>query len=257
MFLWTLAYLAILAVIVQLSSNIQPSPNSWRPSAVSLIYRQVAAVASFLPIALLLATGLGGGRRPVPGVGLALVALLVGFPLLGWGVPTANRAFLDANPVQESYTTGSERVRTVRQLRPGEGLRMAMEPGPRFEIGTAPQPFINDLTVVQLGAKVARGPEDNGWSAVRYLSFFGAYLAMCALAPLLASVLWRRTALVRYGVVLVTAVMLFRPPAFARLGSEFSVVLWLGAFWIPVAWMALCLIAVARRDTRFQIANNQ
>jgi hypothetical protein len=134
---------------------------------------------------------------------------------------------------------------------------MAMEPGPRFEIGTAPQPFINDLTVVQLGAKVARGPEDNGWSAVRYLSFFGAYLAMCALAPLLASVLWRRTALVRYGVVLVTAVMLFRPPAFARLGGEFSVVLWLGAFWIPVAWMLLCLTVTGHKTARPQITNSQ
>ena len=111
-----------------------------------------------------------------------------------------------------------------------------------------PRPFSNDLTVVQLGVKVAGGPGGNGWSAMRYLSFFGAYLATCALAPLLASALRRPTAVVRYGVIVVTVVLLFRPPTFARLGGEFSVVMWLGAFWIPVIWMTMCLIAVARRD---------
>jgi hypothetical protein len=122
---------------------------------------------------------------------------------------------------------------------------------------SAPSPFSNDLTLTQLGVKIANGPGGNGWAAIRWLSFFGAYLAICALAPVLASALRRRTALVRYVAVLVTAALLFRPPTFARLGGEFSVVLWLGSFWLPVAWMALCLIAVARRDTGFQIANNQ
>ncbi len=241
MFLWTLAYLAIMAVIVQLS------PNIWKLSPTSRIYAQVAVVASFLPIALLLATGFGGRRRPVPGVGLALVGLLIGFPLLGWGVPMANRAFLDANPARSSYPDHPERGEELRPWKPGDGLSMAMEWHYYSEV-RSPHPFSNDLTVVQLGEKLASGPEANGWNAMRYLSFFGAYLATCVLAPLLASVLRRRTALARYGVILVTAALLFRPPDFRSFDGEFSVVLWLGAFWIPAIWMTICLLAAAHRE---------
>ena len=239
--LWTAGYLVMMAVVVQLS------PSILTISATSRIYTQVAVVASFLPIALLLATALGGKRRPVPGLGLALIALFVGFPLLGWGVPMANRAFLDANPRRSYYPDHPERGEQLHPWKPGDGLSMAME-WHYFSVSSTPRPFSNDLTLVQLGAKVAHGPQANGWSAMRYLSFFVAYLVTCALAPLLASVLRRRTALVRYGAVLVTAILLFRPPAFERLGGEFSVVLWLGAFWIPVIWMTTCLIAAARRE---------
>jgi hypothetical protein len=162
----------------------------------------------------------------LPALGAALIALVIGAPLLGWAVPSAGRQFMEASTGVQSPP-----------YKVGDGLRLL----PTANL------FVNDLTVTQLAARVVAGPQAGGWNAIRWLSYFGAYLATCALAPLLASVLRRRSALVRYGAILVTAVLLFRPPAFARLGGEFSVVLWLGAFWIPVMWMTICLIAAARR----------
>lgn len=241
--LWTVAYLAIAPVIVQLSPD---SPNILKLSAISRLYTQLAMVAFFFPIALMLATGLGGKRGPVPGLGIALVALLIGFPLLGWGVPIANRAFLDANPARWTFPDHPERGEEVRPWKPGDGLMMAMEWPYSAAPPRSPAPFGNDLTLGQLRGKVLNGPDKGGWAAVAWLSFFAAYLVTCALAPVLASVLRRHAALVRYGVLLITAGLLFRPYALAKLGGEFSVVMWLGAFWIPVIWMGLCLIVAAR-----------
>jgi hypothetical protein len=252
--LWTVAYLAIVTAIVQLSPD---SSNILRPATFSRIYAQVALVASFFPIALIFATGLGGNRRAVPSLGIALVALLIGFPLLGWGAPIANRAFLDANPARWTYPDHPERGEEVRPWKPGDGLMMSMEWPYSAAPPRSPAPFGNDLTLGQLRGKVLNGPDRGGWAAVAWLSFFAAYLVTCVLAPVLASVLRRRAALVRYGVLLITAVILFRPYALAKLAGEFSVVMWLCAYWIPVAWMCLLIVATARRDPGLQATNNQ
>ena len=256
--LWTvaylLAYLAIVTVIVQLSPSIQFSPSMTKLSVMSLVYGQVPLIASFLPTALLLATGLGGKRQPVPGLGTALVALVISFPLLGWGVPIANRAFLDANPALVTYPNHPDRTQELRPWKPGEGLGMAM--GMRsqyFDLHShSPRPFGNDLTLGELRRTVASGPAKGGWAALAWLSFFGAYLATCVLAPVLASALRRLTALMKYCIVFVTVALLLTLltlPVLTSLVGEFSVVMWLGAYWIPVTWMCLCLIAVTRRSS--------
>ena len=243
--LWTVAYLAIVTLIVQLTPD---SPSILKLSAISRLYTQMAVVASFFPIALMLATGLGGKRRPVPGLGIALVALLIGFPLLGWGLPIANRAFLDANPARWTFPDHPERGEEVKPWKRGDGLMMSMEWPYSATPPHSPNPFGNDLTLGQLRGKVANGPDKGGWAAVAWFSFFAAYLVTCVLAPVLASVLRRRPPLVRYGVLLITAGLLFRPYALAKLVGEYSLVMWLGGYWIPAAWMGLCLIAAARRD---------
>lgn len=219
-------------------------------------YLIVSGVAYFFPVALILGTGLGRNRLRAPGLGMGFASLVVSFVLLGWGLPVANRAFLEANPdrVTNPKTPEDEAWRRIRV--PGEGLSMTTG---LHMTSSPPSMFVNDLTVTQLSARIAGGPKVNGWAAIRWLSFFGAYLSICALAPLLASALRERAALVRYPVMVVTAALLLRPPVQSGFGDAFSVTLWLGAFWIPVAWVALCLAIAGHRTVRVSepITNSQ
>ena len=237
-FLWTVGYLVVANLIVQLS------PNHWTPSLAFRLYGQVPLVAYFLPVAVLLATALGGRRRTTPSLGLGLSTLLVAVALLGWGVPVTNRAFLEANPGTAS-TAGSGQIDIVPNP-PGAGLAMAM--GSRQTKPYLPTPmFGNDLTVPQLVTKIWRGPEAGGWSAIRWMSFFLAYLAACALIPVLATLLQRSKLLVRFAVLGTTVLVVGAQGGLAAPFGEFSIVWWLGAYWVPVAWMALCVAATARR----------
>lgn len=250
MLLWTAGYLAVLNVVLRLT------PSPYRPSVLSQVYGQLPAIAFFVPVAFLLAATFGGSRRRLPALGLGLTSFAVGVVMLGWCVPLANRAFFDANPGRS--TEVSTGVTHVTPNKPGDGLMMAM--GDYHRVGRAYLPasmFMNDVNLLQLARKVANGPESGGWSAIRWTSFFFAYLTACAIIPVLASVLKRRNSFVRIAAVAATAVLLWTQGSLPSPFGEFSLVWWLGAYWIPVAWMALCLIAVARRDTRLQIANHQ
>src|SRR5688572_3502291 len=158
-FLWTAGYLLAMTLIIQLS------PEVVDLSVVSQGYFLVSLVAFIFPVALLLATGLGRARQPVPALGAALVALLVGAPLLGWALPIANRAFMVANPW--SYVTDSGVTRVVPS-KPGEGLMLTTMSEFRSTMPVwPPNAFRNDLTVAQLGARVVEGPQAGGWNAIR------------------------------------------------------------------------------------------
>jgi hypothetical protein len=108
--------------------------------------------------------------------------------MFGSCVPLANHAFLDANPGRT--TEVSTGVTHLIPNKPGDGLMMAM--GDYRRVGGAHLPasmFMNDVNLVQLARKIAGGPESGGWNAIRWTSFFFAYLAACAMIPVLASVL--------------------------------------------------------------------
>ncbi len=239
-FLWTVGYLVVANLIVQLS------PNIWTLTLSSRLYRQVAFLAYFLPVAVLLATALGSKQRPAPSLGLGLSTLLVAAALLGWGVPLTNRAFLEANP--GTSTARSGQVEIVPNP-PGEGLRMASMgmwktgPGPYLPTRL----FMNDLTVTQLATRIVRGPEFDGWSAIRWTSFFFAYLVACALIPVLGTLLQRSNVLVRSAILATTVLLLWTQGELATPMGEFSIMWWLGACWIPVAWIGLCVVAATRR----------
>jgi len=109
--------------------------------------------------------------------------------------------------------------------------------------------FMNDVNLVQLARKIAGGPESGGWNAIRWTSFFFAYLAACAMIPVLASVLKRRNSFVRVAGVTATAILLWTQGSLPSPFGEFSLVWWMGAYWIPVAWMTVCVVVAAHRDS--------
>jgi hypothetical protein len=245
MALWTVGYL----VFVSATRSLAPYVGTTSP--VSPGYAYVAMVAFFLPIALLLATGLGGRRRPSPALGLGLAAAVVGMLLLGWGVPMANRAFLDANPAQVRYVKpvkGSpEGLR--RPWRQGEGLQMATNAGWNSLMSPSPlMSFSNDLTVPQLGGLIAAGPDKGGWNAILWLNFFSAYVAMCLLIPSFASALWRKRVFVRLAVIAATAALVFDDGVFYALADRNSLLLLFGVDWIPALLMAAGLVVFMRSD---------
>ena len=247
---WMAAFLTVVPLIYRGSLTFRGVGLS------SPAYLYVGDLLRVLPVTLLLATAVGRDRRSTSGLGLALAAVITAVSLLGWALPAANSAFLEANRARYTNPQTPEEAAWRRPRRPGEGLTMSTM-GDVAVDPVAPNLFMNDLTLPQLGVRVVRGPGADGWAAIRWLSFFGAYLSICALAPILATTLRRRQALVRYSIVIITAAVLWRPVVLSRLGGEFSVAVWLGAFWIPVAWMAVCLLFAAQRDTSFQSANNQ
>jgi hypothetical protein len=250
MCLWMTAFLIVVALRSQISAN------AASVSVSSEGYAYVGRALYFLPVSLFLATALGRDRRSVSGLGLALVSVVVAVPMMGWALPAANSVFLEANRGRYTNPKTPEEAAWRAPRRSGDGLTMSTM-GDVAIVPITPNLFMNDLTISQLGVRIARGPGANGWAAIRWLSFFGAYLVICALAPVLAMTLRRRAAYLRYAIVLVTAVVLFKPPVLSRLGGEFSVAVWLGTFWIPVLWMSLCVLLTARREPEIQIRNNQ
>lgn len=227
------AYLALVNLLLLFT------PPVWQISPLSRMYAQASSAIFFLPVALLLAASFGGTQRHLPSLGLGLAAALVAVAALGWGLPLANRALLEANPGR--VTTGSGETRLVPS-KPGEGLAMAMGEWRRYGASyLPPAAFMNDVTVGHLATKIAGGPEAGGWSAIRWMSFFFAYLVTCALVPVLASLLQRRTILVRSTMIATTVALLWTQGGFNLPFGEFSFVWWLGAYWIPVVWICLCL----------------
>ena len=248
-FLWIGGYLLTVTLMLQMT------PVALELSLVSRAYLLVSLVGFILPVALLLATGLARTQKPVPALGVALAAALTGFTLLGWVLPAANRAFMEVNP--RSYVTDSGVVHVVPYM-PGEGLMLATMSEWRNTVPFwPPNIFRNDLTVRQLSAKVVAGPQRGGLEAAAGLSFFGAYVALCAIGPIMASASRRLPAIVRYALVIVTAALLFVEPWRQTSFGEFSLLWWLGKYWIPVIWMTTCLIAAARRDASLRIPNSQ
>lgn len=252
MALWTIGYLAF----VNTTRSLAPYIGTNAP--VSTGYAYVPMVAFFLPIALLLAIGLGGRTRPSPALGLGLAAVLLGVPLLGWGVPIANRAFLDANPfsiTSPQSTSGSTEVHS-RPWQTGEGLLMATNSGWRsVESFSPPVSFTNDLTVPQLGRKIAAGPNQGGWNAIQWLSFFGGYVAMCMLIPAFAYALWRTRTFVRFAVIAVTTGLLLDHRGLEALAGKDPVLSMFGVHWIPALLMALGLVALMRSDRAASVGN--
>lgn len=238
--LWTCGYLALVNLVRILL------PGGWPIAALSRVYGSISLIAYFFPVALLLAIGLGSQRRPVPALGLSLAATLLAFPLLGWGVPIANRAFLNANPPR--FVSQGQQI--------AEGADRPLLPrGQMFAWVTAasaanriipysPIGFVNDETVTQLVRKVAGGPAADGWLAIRWLNFFGAYVSLCALTPIFAGVLRRQRHIVRYVVIAATAgLLLYQRGIQTSFGAE-SVLWWFGMYWVPVAWLMAWMIAV-------------
>lgn len=78
----------------------------------------------------------------------------------------------------------------------------------------SPISFVNDETVTQLVRKVVGGPAPDGWYAIQWLNFFGAYVSLCALAIQ------------------------------TSFGAE-SVLWWFGMYWVPVAWLMAWMLAIS------------
>lgn len=239
--LWTCGYLALVN-LVRLAL-----PGGWPLSPLSRVYGSLSLIAYFFPVALLLAIGLGSQRRPVPVLGLSLAATLLAFFILGWGVPIANRAFLNANPPR--FVSQGQQT--------AEGLDRPWLPrGKMFAWVTAasaanrvipysPIGFVNDETVTQLVRKVVGGPARDGWYAIQWLNFFGAYVSLCALAPIFAGVLRRQRHIVRYVVIGATAgLLLYQRGIQTSFGAE-SVLWWFGMYWVPVAWLMAWMLAIS------------
>ena len=236
--LWMSAYVIVVNVIRwQL-------PGAWPLSTLSRAIGSVPLVAYVFPVAMLLAVGLGGRHRRSPALGLSVVAVLIAVPLLGWGVPLANRAFYDANPARP-VTAADKAVEEAkpRPFAPGQMLLWATT-AVNGVVPYSPRSFVNDVTASRLVRNVLGGPAMGGWSAIQWLSFFGAYVTLCALMPVLAGVLRERTPGIRYGVMTATAgLLLYQRGIQTSFGAE-SVLWWFGMYWIPVAWTALCLCAI-------------
>jgi hypothetical protein len=209
-------------------------------TSVAWLYYLVAGVAFILPVALMLSTLFVTRRRPMPVLGLSFAAVAIAVVLLGWGVPFANRAFWDGNPFE---------VSSHERSKPGEGFNLMVATDARrspWLIWPA-TPFLNDLTVPNLVTRISEGPLV-GWSAIRWLSFYFAYLGSCALVPIIGMELSQCKRLSRYAVGAVTLILLFTQANLWLLFDRFSVVGWLGAYWIPVAWMTLCIAVTGRRS---------
>jgi uncharacterized membrane protein YkvI len=101
-----------------------------------------------------------------------------------------------------------------------------------------------------LSAKIVEGPKSGGWAAIGWMGFFFAYVAAGVLVPVFASALRRQRRGLRIGGLVLTVIVMLAPSSLSNLlrsFTDFSVTWWLGAYWIPVIWMTLCLIAAARR----------
>lgn len=234
---WTAGYLVVVNIVLQFS------PTIGSLSTESRLYSQVALVAFSFPIALLLGSAKGGRSSRVPSLGLGGVAVLAAVILLGWGVPLASREFLEANPGTVTTAAGQTRVIPYRE---GEGLAMAMA-GWKTKPYAPSSSFFNDRTVKQLVTTIVQGPEA-GWSALRWMSFFLSYVVACALIPVFSASLRNHSVVKRYTVLALTIVLVVTQGTLRSPFGEFSILWWLGAYWIPVIWMTLCLIAVTSRS---------
>jgi hypothetical protein len=236
--LWMFAYVVVVNVIRS------QMPGAWPFSTLSRAFGSVPLAAYIFPVALLLAAGLGGRHRRSSALGLSMAAVLVAVPLLGWGVPWANRAFHVANPPRLA-TAVDAAAGSVKSSRFGPGqMYLWATTAVNGVVPYSPLPFVNDVTAPQLVRKVLDGPAQGGWSAIQLLSFFGAYVTLCALMPVFAGILRDRARRMRYGLMTITAcLLLYQRGIQTSFGAE-SVLWWFGMYWVPVAWIALCLCAV-------------
>jgi hypothetical protein len=238
--LWTCGYLALVNLVRF------AVPGGWQHSALSRLYGSIQLIAYFLPVALLLAIGLGSQRRHVPALGLSLVATLLAFFLLGWGVPIANRAYYEANPLRfvsqgQQMAEGADRPLLPR----GQMLAwVTAASAANRVIPYSPISFVSDETVTQKIRKVVGGRAQDGWYAIQWLNFFGAYVSLCALIPISSGALRRQRHIVRYVFIGATAgLLLYQRGIQTSLGAE-SVLWWFGIYWVPVAWLMAWLPAI-------------
>jgi hypothetical protein len=215
----------------------------------------VISTAFFLPAALFVACALGGRTRETPALGAGLVAMSIAIPLLVWAVPSANTTLNNANQARDILQMEGTRLQRVEIPTPtgaGVAQRLAVAQALLQRVWPqAPLSFHFDWPAITQPASGA-GIFPSWWRALQWLSFFGAYMALCVLLPWLAAQLKGRGRTLTAGVSLAVLWMLLYQPVWAGALSYEWLFLWMffgfGTPWVPVFVVMLFGLTLGRRS---------
>lgn len=210
----------------------------------------VTTTAFLAPAALFVACAFSRSERQLPALAAGLVAACLAVPVLVLGVPTANRIVQEAYSARdilqmEGTTTRvpTDGLSSSRPIAAAQSLVRAVWP-------QVPISFHYDSPMFS-SAERRSSIFPSGWRAFQWLSFFGAYIALCITLPWLAARMRQRGGPGFFVVgATVLWLMLYQPTWDAAVSFEwlfFWMFFGFGVPWIPVVVVLLSGLSLRPR----------